>query len=261
MRDQGPAWPAIRLAASASAIPLRSSSIPLVVGSPPYNVGITYPTGYKDWIPWALYTQRARKWAAEIARILQPGGRVFLNVQPTVPRVLARSGPGTHNPPEPERVDLAGIWADAFYDAGLKYRDVIVWTQDSYDGACQWGSWLQPSAPNLRGSWEAILIFYRDHWKREPKRVFKGWKADRDDLGGDWTDLTRNVWKIQPARVRKADPDYFPAQYPIEIPARAIRLSTWPNELVVDPFAGSGTTGLAAEKLGRRSVLLDLAHR
>jgi len=201
-----------------------------------------------------------RTWAREIARILAPGGRVFCNVQPTVPKLLGRSAPDGKSTLEPERVNLAGIWSSALAAAGLAYRDVIVWTQDSFDGACQWGSWLQPSAPNLRGSWEAVLLYYKPPWRRQPRPVFKGWKAPREDLGGDWTELVRNVWKIKPSPPKKRDdPDYFPATFPIEIPARAIRLSTWPNELVVDPFAGSGTTGRAAELFGRRSILIDIA--
>lgn len=187
--------------------------------------------------------------------MLEPSGRIFLNVQPTVPRKLGEQGS--------DRIDLAGLWADALYDAGLIYRDMIVWLQDSFDGACQWGSWLKPSSPNMRGSWEAILVFHAPPtWKREPRPVWKGWSGPRDELGGDWPDLARNVWKINPApgaKKRKVDADYYPAAFPIDVPARCIRLSTWPNEVVCDPFAGGGTTGRAAEMLGRRSVLLDLA--
>lgn len=66
-----------------------------------------------------------------------------------------------------------------------------------------------------------------------------------------------NVWEVAPIR---RDADYYAGGFPIEIPARCIRLSTWPNELVVDPFAGRGTTGWACEQLKeqRRALLVDL---
>lgn len=254
MHDQAVTWPMQPIVGSAAAIPLRSSSVPLIVTSPPYNVAIDYPSGYHDHIPWPLYVQRARKWAAEFARVLMPSGRIWLNVQPTVPKKLGDGG---------ERVDLLGLWQEALLEAGFIHRDVVVWIQDSFDGACQWGSWLKPSSPNLRGSWEAVIVMYRPpSWKREPRAVWKKWSGEREALGGDWTDLARNVWKINPApqtRKKKSEEGYYPAAFPIEVPARAIRLSTWPHEVVLDPFAGGGTTGRAAELLERRSVMLDLA--
>lgn len=229
------------------------------------NVAIpNYPSGYADHLPWIVYAAKARLWAKEMYRIATAGGRVWLNVQQTVPMVVGEVGG--------ERVNLAHLWMEALSAAGFAYRDTIVWVQDNFDGQCAWGSWLTPSAPNLRGSSELILLYYKGEWKRECPPVFKGrkmggvlvkgWKDPRVGLGGDWVDLVRNVWTISPANKtdgrRVPDPNNWPAAFPIEVPARAIRLSTWPNELVCDPFSGRGTTGWAAEQLGRRSVLLDL---
>lgn len=257
-------WPTQRIVADSGRMPLRDAITPCVVTSVPYNVAIpNYPSGYSDHLPWPVYAAKARAWSREIARILVPGGRVWLNIQQTVPFI-----PGE---PGGDRVNLAHLWMEALSSAGLLYRDIICWVQDSFDGACAWGSWLTPSAPNLRGSSELILLYYKDRWKRDCPPIFAsrrvagvsqpGWKDPRDDLGGDWVDLVRNVWKIPPANkspMWTPDPGNSPAAFPVEIPARAIRLSTWPNELVVDCFSGRGTTGWAAEQLGRRSVLLDL---
>lgn len=253
-RDGSPDWPTQRITGSCSAIPLRDACTPCVVTSPPYNVAIpNYASGYKDHMKWPAYSFKARKWAKEMARILEPGGRVWLNIQQTVPAVVGEPGG--------DRINLALLWMQALNAAGLKYRDIVVWVQDSFDGGCAWGSWAQPSAPNLRGSSELILLYYKDEWKRPTRPVWKGKLMPRDELGGDWVDLTRNVWKISPANKlgwRDREGTACPAAFPIELPARAIRLSSWPNELIVDPFAGRGTTGWAAEELGRRSVLVDL---
>jgi site-specific DNA-methyltransferase (adenine-specific) len=76
----------------------------------------------------------------------------------------------------------------------------------------------------------------------------RGWQ----DSEGGWPALTSNVWRIHPESDRT-----HPAPYPIELPYRCIRLGSFPGELIVDPFAGSGTTLLAARNLGRDAIGLD----
>ncbi len=261
---------------------------PCIVTSPPYNVAIQgYPSGYTDHMPWPAYVAHARLWARAMAEVLMPGGRVWLNVQQTVPKEVGEPGG--------DRVNLARLWADALESAGLLYRDTVLWVQDSFDGGCAWGSWCQPSAPNLRGSSELILVYYKERWdrpipkewrgKRQPRGVLVGddgkpLKGDDDKvivdpvwapLGGTWEDMVRNVWRVpsaNPGTWRHPDPETgeyrtlpnLPALYPVAIPARAIRLSTWPGEWVLDPFAGHCTTGFAADALGRRSVMVDVGY-
>jgi site-specific DNA-methyltransferase (adenine-specific) len=69
---------------------------------------------------------------------------------------------------------------------------------------------------------------------------------------GAWPALCSTVWQIAPARR-----DGHPAPFPIELARRCIRLSTWPGETIFDPFAGSGTTVLAARQLGRRAIGIE----
>jgi DNA modification methylase len=66
----------------------------------------------------------------------------------------------------------------------------------------------------------------------------------------------RNVWTFPPQPYSGA---HF-ATFPEELPRRCIRAATRPGDLVLDPFAGSGTTGYVAKEYGRRAVLLDLAY-
>lgn len=261
---------------------------PCIVTSPPYNVAVVgYPSGYEDHLDWSRYELYARLWARAMATVLCPGGRLWLNVQQTVPREVGETGG--------DRVNLANLWANALEGAGLAYRDTVCWVQDSFDGACAWGSWAQPSAPNMRGSSELILCYYRPPYNRPTPPEWKGrpqptgvlvgddGKPLRDEdgktipdpawepLGGTWMDMVRNVWKIPPANPGTwyhPDPETgvyrtlpnLPALYPPAIPARAIRLSTWPDEWVLDPFAGHCTTGFTADALGRRSVMVDVGY-
>lgn len=230
-------------------------TVPCIVGSPPYNVAIpNYPSGYHDHVPWPVYRAYANQWAKAIHQILCPGGRVWVNVQPVVPAVPGDVGG--------DRVNLAYLWSRALEAQGLRYRDTVSWVQDSFDGQCAWGSYAQPSAPNMRGSHEVVLVYYKERWDRPIPGEWKGQKAAKERqesearLGGPWVDLVRNVWKINPVnRGKKTD---IPAAFPIDLPARCIRLSTWPGEWVVDPWAGSCTTGQAADELGRQSVMVDV---
>ena len=231
--------------------------VPCVVGSPPYNVAIpNYPSGYPDHVPWGAYYAYARQWAKAIAAVLCPGGRAWVNVQPTVPRTVGEVGG--------DRINLALVWAKALEEAGLVYRDTVTWVQDSFDGACAWGSYAQPSNPNMRGGHELILVYYKERWDRPIPKEWKGAvaakarQADEARLGGPWTDLVRNVWKINPANGPGSRAKDRPAAFPIDVPARCIRLSTWPGEWVADPWAGHCTTGQAADELGRPSVMVDL---
>jgi len=242
--------PGTILTGDATDLPFDDAQFPLMVTSPPYNAGIDYLDGVDDRLEWVDYDVMAQAAASEIERVLIDGGRAFVNVQPTVPEI-----PGEAGGP---RIDLAGIWTDALSQAGLVYRDVIVWAQDSHDGACAWGSWALPTAPNFRGGYEVVLVYSKGEWKRErPEGVDPKWREPRHDVGGDLTDIYRNVWKLRPTRRR----DDAPAPFPIDLPARAIRCSTWPGEPVLDVFAGSGTTldACAALSCPREGYGVDMA--
>ena len=64
----------------------------------------------------------------------------------------------------------------------------------------------------------------------------------------------RNFWLLGPEPCREA---HF-AVYPSEIPRRAILAGSKPGDTILDPFGGSGTTGMAATELGRKAVLIEL---
>ena len=115
-----------------------------------------------------------------------------------------------------------------------------------------WGSWASPSAPNLRGDWESVLVACKGGWERIPPPDRTDWQ----DGVGDWQSLCSTVWNLAPAHR-----DGHPAPFPVDLARRAIRLSTWPGETVFDPFAGSGTTLLAARQLGRRAVGIERSER
>lgn len=220
-----------------------------VVTSPPYNVGLGYDV-HDDAMSWEAYNELAAGAAAAMATALIEGGRAWVNVVPVVPTepVASRVHSGYC---AKRRVNLLGLWAGALAGAGLDLWDIVSWSSPGRGPGTAWGSWATPAAPNLRGDWEAVLASYKGSWARATPGRWKNWK---DDLG-NWPNLVSNVWNIQPAR---SGP--HPAPFPVELASRAIRLSTWPDEVVLDPFMGTGTTLLAARALGRRAVGIEISE-
>jgi site-specific DNA-methyltransferase (adenine-specific) len=180
-----------------------------------------------------------------IAGALVPGGRAWLNTAVSVPD----AGPGSVGK---ARVMLAHRWASALEVAGLGLVDQVAWCSARGAGTA-WGSWASPAAPNLRGDYEAITVACRGSWGRTPPDGLERW---RDELGS-WPGMCSTVWNITPAaRV----PGGHPAPFPVELARRCIRLSTWPGEVVLDPFAGTGTTLVAARQLGRRAIGIEASE-
>jgi site-specific DNA-methyltransferase (adenine-specific) len=231
-----------------------------VVTSPPYNVGLAYDDDDQgDALPWDAYWRLADAAAHLMARALVPGGRVWVNTAVSVPE-WREPQPGRAK----RRVLLARGWADALdLGGGLALVDQVSW-QSIRAGGCAWGSWQSPAAPNLRGDHELITVACAGEWERMPPPGLDGW---RDTLG-DWPGLCSTVWTIPTVGGRIAagtnvpgGPAGHPAPMPVEVARRCIRLSTWPGELVLDPFAGSGTTLLAACQLGRRAIGIERSKR
>lgn len=226
-----------------------------VVTSPPYNVGLAYD-GYRDSLGWDDYRALAGEAASSIARALVPSGRAWVNTAVSVPeRPGARDGK--------RRVLLAHLWAQALASGGLMLVDQVAW-QSVRAGGTAWGSWQSPAAPNLRGDYEVITIACRGAWERQAPEGAEGWR----DTVGNWPELCSTVWSVQTVGGRMPPGSNtpgvtigHPAPMPVEVARRCIRLSTWPGELVLDPFAGTGTTLVAARDLGRRAIGIEVSER
>ena len=243
------AVPACELAASAAC----------VVTSPPYNVGLGYDG---DALAWDEYWGLADAAAVVMAGALVPGGRAWVNTAVSVPEQPSRPGPHSGRVRK-RRVLLARGWADALEHGGLALVDQVSWPSVRTSG-CAWGSWQSPAAPNLRGDHELITLACKVIWEREAPAGMDDW---RDTVGG-WEQLCSTVWPIATVGGRipagsntPGRGGGHPAPMPIEVARRCIRLSTWPGETVLDPFAGSGTTLLAARQLGRRAIGIERSER
>lgn len=228
---------------------LDNSSIELVVTSPPYNLAVSYED-YRDDVPYESYLHWVRSWANELFRVAVTGGRACINI-----------------PLDSNKGGKRAVYADyvhAFVAAGWSYQTTIVWNEQNISRRTAWGSWLSPSAPFVTAPVEMVAVFYREAWRRE--RAGRTTDIERDEflrwtLGtwestdGDAVNAEPSVWQFPGENPRKVG---HPAPFPTELPRRLIKLYSFREDTILDPFVGSGTTCAVAKALGRRSIGVDI---
>jgi site-specific DNA-methyltransferase (adenine-specific) len=215
----------------------------LVVTSPPYNVGLDYDK-HKDNMTYGGYLRWSAKWIEKIASHMADQGRICINVPFTIsPEHLnTTSNTGFVNYP------VSADFTKMCQDAGLNYWRTVIWEKTESGGSTTWGSWRKASSPFMRDPSEAILIFYKGQWKREDD-------GESTMTGPEFMKYTKNVWKIHPETQSN-----HPAAFPLELPNRCIKLLSYKNDWVFDPFMGSGTTGEAALRLERNFAGSELSN-
>jgi site-specific DNA-methyltransferase (adenine-specific) len=142
---------------------------------------------------------------------------------------------------------MNGLIAESMIDLGFLMRGEIIWDKAATAStSTAWGSWQSASNPTLRDTHEYILVF--------SKGTFKRHKIDGRESTiskEEFLEYTKSVWGFASESAKKVG---HPAPFPVELPYRLIQLYTYSNEVVLDPFMGSGQTALAALKTGRHYV-------
>lgn len=209
---------------------LPDCSVHLVVTSPPYNLGFEYEeqrslSEYRDFL---------RTVFIEVQRVLVPGGRVCLNIVDIgLPIVLPLS---------------SYILLDLI-DLGFLYRGAIVWSKEVLSRKPM-GTFQSAKNPLLRLFHEVILVFSKDSLIRLDA---ENKTSEIERL--EFLEWTKSVWRFPPETSKRK---LHPAPFPLELPKRCIKLFSFVNDVVLDPFCGIGTTCLAAKQLNRRYVGYDI---
>ena len=209
----------------------------LVVTSPPYSLGVDYGrAGYADDQPYAEYLEWVQTWATMLLHVSAPDGRACINI-----------------PLDSNKGGKRAIYADymrIFQEVGWSYQTSIVWNEQNISRRTAWGSWLSPSAPFVTAPVEMIAVFHKGSSFRRPAQGRRG-----DITREEFLAWTLGMWPFAGANPRRVG---HPAPFPEELPRRLIKLYTYPEDLVLDPFVGSGTTLVAAKRLGRRSLGVEI---
>ena len=240
---------------------MTESSVDLIVTSPPYGVGIEYDS-YNDDVYFEDYKDFSFKWLSETYRILKDDGRIALNI----PYEINRQDKGGRI------FMLAEIWG-IMQKIGYKFYGLVDLNENSphRSKTTAWGSWMSPSAPYIYNPKECVILAYK---KNHIKKV-KGepqWKGDIVDLQQeDGTVKKKTVFQDEDKKefmeLVYGQWDYFAdtkqltkATFSMDIPMKAIKILTYKNDLVLDPFCGSGTSVAAAEILQRRWIGIEISE-
>ena len=211
---------------------LPDCSVHLMVTSPPYNVG----KDYDEDLTLQEYRDFLKRVFKEVHRVLAPGGRACINI--------ANLGRKPYLP-------LHKYIIQDMLDLGFLMRGEIIWDKASSSSpSTAWGTWLSAANPILRDIHEYILVFSKDTFTR------KNLRSNSSTISKDeFLEYTRSVWTFPAESARKIG---HPAPFPVELPRRLIQLYTFQDDVVLDPFAGSGAACVAAKNNDRNYVGYDI---
>ncbi len=214
---------------------IPDNSVDMTFADPPFNLHKQY-TSYKDNLEFQEYLNWCEKWIAEMVRVTKPTGSIFL-----------------HNIPK---------WL-TFYATYL----------NKFAHFKHWISWDAPTAPmgkSLQPAHYGILFYtkeakgakiyeLRHPHKRDRKQgyLWKDYGGKKDSLH-PFGPLVSDIWTDIHRIKHNSKRDPHPCQLPLHLMDRLILMITDENDIVLDPFSGTGTTAISAKRLGRQYVGFEL---
>lgn len=235
---------------------MPDSFVDLIVTSPPYGVNIKYDV-HDDDMEIGQYLDFTRNWMVQAFRVLKDDGRIALNI----PYEINRQEKGG-------RIFLVSEVYQVMKEIGFKFFGIVDLEEDSphRSKTTAWGSWMSPSSPYIYNPKECVILAYKKHhikkvkgepqWKGEPIQTEEGKTkmlyTEQDKK--EFMELVFGQWKY----LNDSRP-MTKATFSMDIPTKAIKILSYKNDVILDPFNGSGTSCVAAETLDRRWIGIELS--
>jgi site-specific DNA-methyltransferase (adenine-specific) len=241
---------------------MPEKSVDLIITSPPYGVGIDYDS-WDDDKYFSEYMEFTREWLGAAYRVLKDDGRIAVNI----PYEINRQKKGG-------RIYFsAEVWM-VMKQLGFGFFGIVDLEESSphRSKTTAWGSWMSPSAPYIYNPKECVILGYKNlskktvkgtpQWEGEYQMVpnekiegeFRQKLVYDENDKKDFMSLVFGQWNYFADTQQKTK-----ATFSLDIPYRAIKILSYKEDLIFDPFNGSGTTCLAAEMLGRPWIGCDIS--
>ncbi len=214
----------------------------LTITSPPYYVG----KDYEQYLPTLDdYFSMLNDVFREVHRITVPGGKIIVN--------LGDIAVGSHfNGGFPEEIMVMPKIVDYLRTLGTYLYARIVWEKDdpwANSSHVSFHDKIQHAEYRVLPAWEYVFVFR----KGAEARIDKSPESGRWISKAEWKKLVHGIWRIRSVQRN----DIHEAMFPEELVANCINLYSFPNDVIFDPFMGSGTVAAVAKKLGRQYLGYD----
>lgn len=222
---------------------LVDNSVHLTVTSPPYYVG----KEYEKYLPTLQdYKDMLNEVFAEVVRITVPGGKICIN--------LGDIAVGSHyNGGTPEELMIMPDLVNHLRSLKTYLYARIIWEKDdpwANSSHVSYHSKIQHAEYRILPAWEYLFVFRKGEIARRDKSSTDGrWISKLE-----WKNLVHGVWKIRSVSRN----DYHEAMFPEQLVRNCIKMYSFPDDVVFDPFMGSGTVALVAKKLQRNYLGYEL---